>query len=177
MPIEYSTIKYFTSRLSYPMRGMLIPPDPEFKIVLIEPEIPQNTGNIARLCVATGSSLHIIGRPGFSLSEKMVRRAGLDYWPKLKIFRHDDLIQFKKSNPYSKLYYITTRTDKSYFDIKFSPGDAVVFGKESVGLPEELIEANYDNCYGIPITSDVRSLNIANAVSIVLFEALRQVTK
>lgn len=168
-----TTIKYFKSILPYPMRGKLIPPTPPLNVVLIEPEIPPNTGNIARLCIATGSILHIVGTPSFSFEEKEVKRAGLDYWDKLKLYFYDDLLCYREKHPLTRLLFFTTRTEKIYTSINFKPGDSLVFGKESVGLPEELIIKYKDNCYGIPVL-DVRSLNLANAVAIVLYEALRQ---
>ena len=149
-------------------------------IVLVEPEIPPNTGNIARLCAATGSTLHLVGKLGFRIDEQSVRRAGVDYWHLVEVKQHVDfahfLHAFGKSSGTStagKLHLFTALATKSYVGADYAPGDALVFGKESVGLPEELIEAHKDRLLGIPTLGAVRSLNLANAAGIALFEALR----
>jgi len=153
-------------------------PDPPFNIVLVEPEIPQNTGNIARLCAATGTILNLIEPLGFQLTDKQLKRAGLDYWESVTIHRHSSLEAFLQSaipNRQSKMLFFSTSGMKSYTEVEYRPGDYLIFGSESRGLPLELLEANPDNVYNIPMILDnVRSLNIANATSIVLYEALRQ---
>ena len=144
-----------------------------FRIVLVEPEIPPNTGAVARTCVATDSPLHLVGPLGFSLSEHAVRRAGLDYWPLLDLHRHDDLAGFSAAHPESRLSLFSANAERSYLEARPRPGDALVFGKESVGLSPELLEAHADRVFGIPTIGGVRSLNLSNAVAIVLYEALR----
>lgn len=150
-----------------------IPVNPP-QVVLIDPEIPQNTGNIARLCAATQCPLHLVGTLGFSIDDKAVRRAGLDYWPLVQLHRHVSLAQFEHAHPHSRLILCSARSARSYLDVDFQPGDALVFGKESVGLPRELIEERQEQVFAIPTMGAVRSLNLANAASIVLYEALRQ---
>lgn len=147
-----------------------------FHIILVEPEIPQNTGNIARLCAATGTNLHLVGKLGFSVDEKAVRRAGLDYWPLVTVTRHEDLssclLAIGEQNP----ILLTTKSSRCYVDAPFAPGSALVFGKETKGLSPEITNAYADGLYSIPtVENTVRSLNLANAVSIVLFEAIRQI--
>ncbi|MEO7330592.1 MAG: tRNA (cytidine(34)-2'-O)-methyltransferase [Minicystis sp.] len=149
--------------------------DPPFHLVLIEPEIPQNTGNIGRLAVATASPLHLVGRLGFRLDEHAVRRAGLDYWPLVQLAQHLDLAHFQLAYPTPRLRLFSAAARRSYLDAAFRPGDALVFGKESVGLDPALLARHEDSVFGIPTFGPVRSLNLANAVSIVLYEALRQV--
>ena len=144
-------------------------------VALVEPEIPQNTGNIARLCAATKTSLHIVGAPGFRLDDRAVRRAGLDYWPEVTLARHRDLDELRSSLPSARLVFFTTKADLPYFDWSFAPQDCLVFGSESRGLPEDLLRANWSHCVTIPMPNPkVRSLNLANAVAIVVYEALRQ---
>ena len=144
-------------------------------VALVEPEIPPNTGNIARLCAATNTPLHIVGVTGFRMDDRAVRRAGLDYWPEVQLTRHRDLESLYQSLPNARYVYLTTKADRSYTDWTFEPDDCLVFGRETRGLPEELLRANWDRCLKIPIRNEnVRSLNLANAVAIVLFEALRQ---
>lgn len=146
-------------------------------VALVEPEIPPNTGNIARLCAATLTPLHIVGVTGFRLDEKAVRRAGLDYWDAVDLRRHLDLAQLYESLPGSRFVYLTTKTDKIYTDFQFQKNDCLVFGPETRGLPEELLKSNRDNCLTIPMPNKkVRSLNLANSVGIVLYEALRQLS-
>lgn len=151
------------------------PVDPPFRIVLVEPEIPQNTGNIARLSVATQSPLHLVGRLGFRIDEHAVRRAGLDYWHLVQLEQHVHLDHFRHRHPGARLRLFSAVASRSYLDAEFRPGDALVFGKESVGLPPELVEGMPESVFGIPVIGPVRSLNLGNAVSIVLYEALRQV--
>ena len=145
------------------------------KVALVEPEIPQNTGNIARLCAATSTPLHIVGATGFRLDDKAVRRAGLDYWDQVDLSRHPNLDALTEVLTDSRLIYFTTKAERSYLDWEFTENDCLVFGRETRGLPVELLRANWDHCLKIPIlTSKVRSLNLANSVAIVLYEALRQ---
>ena len=145
------------------------------RVVLVEPEIPQNTGNIARLCAATNTPLHIVGATGFRLDERAVKRAGLDYWPEVELMRHHDLLELQTSFLDARLVYFTTKAELPYFEWKFKANDCLVFGRETRGLPEDLLRSNWDNCVTIPMLNPrVRSLNLANAVSIVLYEALRQ---
>jgi tRNA (cytidine/uridine-2'-O-)-methyltransferase len=145
-----------------------------FRVVLVEPEIPPNTGAVARTCVATGSPLHLVGPLGFSLDEHQVRRAGLDYWPLLELSRHVDLAAFTAAHPDARLHLLSAGAPRSYLDADFRPGDALVFGRESVGLSPALLEQHADRVIGIPTAGGVRSLNLSNAVAIVLYEALRQ---
>ena len=147
-----------------------------FHIALVEPEIPPNTGNIARLCAATFTDLHIVGVAGFRLDEKAVKRAGLDYWDEVKIYRHIDLAELYKSLPTSRFIYFTTKSERIYTDWQFQPNDCLIFGRETRGLPEDLLQANWERCLTIPMPNkNVRSLNLATSVGIVLYEALRQV--
>lgn len=150
-----------------------------FRVVLVEPEIPPNTGAVSRTCVATGSPLHLVGELGFKIDEHSVRRAGLDYWPLLELHRHVDLAELEATFPSARLHLFSANAERSYLDADFAPGDALVFGRESVGLPRRLLEAHADRVWGIPTVFDpraggVRSLNLSNAVSIVLYEALRR---
>jgi tRNA (cytidine/uridine-2'-O-)-methyltransferase len=142
--------------------------------VLVEPEIPPNTGNIARLCAATSSVLHLVGTLGFRVDEKSVRRAGIDYWHLVDVRRHLDLVHFRHALPDARWVLFSASAERSYLDADFRPGDALLFGRESVGLPDDLLARHADAVYGIPTLGAVRSLNLANAVSIVLYEALRQ---
>jgi tRNA (cytidine/uridine-2'-O-)-methyltransferase len=144
-------------------------------ICLVEPEIPPNTGNIARLCAATYTNLHIVGVTGFRLDEKAVKRAGLDYWDEVKLFRHRNLESLYEALPNSRFLYIETKAEQVYTDWQFWDNDCLVFGRETKGLPEQLLKANWERCLKIPMPNEnVRSLNLANSVAIVLFEALRQ---
>jgi tRNA (cytidine/uridine-2'-O-)-methyltransferase len=144
-------------------------------VALVEPEIPQNTGNIARLCAATRTPLHIIGVTGFRMDDRAVRRAGLDYWDEVSIVRHRDLDEFRASQPRARLIYFSTKGERSLWDHKFEAEDCLVFGPETRGLPETLLKENWERCLAIPMLNrNVRSLNLANAVSIALYEALRQ---
>jgi len=145
------------------------------RIALVEPEIPPNTGNIARLCAATRVPLHIVGVTGFRLDDKAVRRAGLDYWPEVILQRHPTLEDLQQSLPDARFLYLTTKASQSYAAWEFSDHDCLVFGRETRGLPEELLRANWERCLTIPMLNpNVRSLNLATAVGIVLYEALRQ---
>lgn len=147
----------------------------KFNIVLYEPEIPQNTGNIARLCACTGANLYLVGKLGFSLSDKYTKRAGLDYWDSVNLQRVDSLDELIAQNPDSKFYYLTTKSKVSYFDAKFEEGDFLVFGPESRGIPEDILFAEGANSITIPMKEGQRSLNLSNSVAIVLYEAIRQV--
>ena len=143
-------------------------------IVLLEPEMPANTGNIGRTCVATNSRLHLIEPLGFKLNEKMLKRAGLDYWDKLDVTVHSDYQDFLDKNPGAKIYMATTKAHKVYTEPEYEPDCYIMFGKESAGIPEEILLDNQENCVRIPMWGDIRSLNLSNSVSIVLYEALRQ---
>jgi tRNA (cytidine/uridine-2'-O-)-methyltransferase len=151
------------------------PITPPLHVVLVEPEIPPNTGNIARLCAATGSTLHLVGTLGFRIDEKAVRRAGIDYWHLVKVHQHLDLAHFRHAVPDARWILLSASAQKSYLDAGFRPGDALIFGRESVGLPDELLASHAESVFGIPTLGPVRSLNIANAASIVVYEALRQI--
>jgi tRNA (cytidine/uridine-2'-O-)-methyltransferase len=143
-------------------------------IVLLEPEMPANTGNIGRTCVATNSRLHLIEPLGFKLNEKMLKRAGLDYWDKLDVTVYSDYKDFLDKNPGAKIYMATTKAHKVYTEPEYEPDCYIMFGKESAGIPEEILLDNQENCVRIPMWGDIRSLNLSNSVSIVLYEALRQ---
>ena len=143
-------------------------------IVLHEPEIPQNTGNIARTCAATGSKLHIIKPMGFEIDDKKLKRAGLDYWHMLSITYYENLEDFFKKNEGGNFYFCTTKAPNTYSEATFSDGDFLFFGKETKGLPESLLSENLDKCIRIPMVADARSLNLSNSVAIVVYEALRQ---
>lgn len=143
-------------------------------IILHQPEIPANTGNIGRTCVATGTSLHLIEPLGFRLNEKEIKRAGMDYWEKLEVFRYVNFVEFKEKNPGAKIWMATTKARRVYTDADFGPEDFVMFGKESAGIPEEILVDYEDTCIRIPMLPDIRSLNLSNSVAIVLYEALRQ---
>jgi len=144
------------------------------QIVLLEPEIPQNTGNIARLCGALACPLHLVGELGFRIDDKAVRRAGLDYWHLVDVRRHDSLEAFGQAEPTAKLKLFSAVARRSYLEASFAPGDALVFGRESRGLPMELLEAHADQSFALPTMGAVRSLNLANTVAVVLYEAMRQ---
>ncbi|OGI22033.1 MAG: tRNA (uridine(34)/cytosine(34)/5-carboxymethylaminomethyluridine(34)-2'-O)-methyltransferase TrmL [Candidatus Melainabacteria bacterium RIFOXYA2_FULL_32_9] len=145
-----------------------------FRIVLIEPEIPQNTGNIARLCACTGCELYLVGKLGFLITDKHLKRAGLDYWDEVKIEQYNNLEELKEKFPDNNFYYLTTKAEKLYTEMQFKPGDFLVFGSETKGLPKELIEENINNSLKIPMKIERRSLNLSNCASIVLYEAIRQ---
>ncbi len=143
-------------------------------IVLHEPEIALNTGNIGRTCVATETRLHLIRPLGFRLSEKDIKRAGMDYWDKLDLTVYDDYDDFVKRNAGAKIYYATTKAHKVYTEASYEPDCFIMFGKESAGIPEEILVEHEEDCVRIPMWGDIRSLNLANSVSIILYEALRQ---
>ncbi|HJC79548.1 MAG TPA: tRNA (cytidine(34)-2'-O)-methyltransferase [Candidatus Mediterraneibacter excrementipullorum] len=143
-------------------------------IVLLEPEIPANTGNIGRTCVAAGARLHLIEPLGFSLSEKALKRAGMDYWKSLDVTTYIDYQDFLDRNPGAKIYMATTKAQKVYTEAAYEPDCYIMFGKESAGLPEEILVENKENCVRIPMIGDIRSLNLGNSAAIILYEALRQ---
>lgn len=143
-------------------------------IVLLEPEMPANTGNIGRTCVAANARLHLIEPLGFHINDKMLKRAGLDYWSLLDVTVYDNYRDFLEKNPGAKVYMATTKAPKTYSDIRFEPDCFIMFGKESAGIPENILLENQENCMRIPMTGEIRSLNLSNSVAIVLYEALRQ---
>jgi len=143
-------------------------------IVLFEPEIPANTGNIGRTCVATGVKLHLIEPLGFRLNEKAIRRAGMDYWQDLDVTIYMNFAEFKEKNPDAKIYMATTKASKVYTDMQYEDDCYIMFGKESAGLPEEMLAETRETCIRIPMTGESRSLNLGNSVAIILYEALRQ---
>jgi len=143
-------------------------------IVLVEPEIPGNTGNIARLCAATNSELHLVKPLGFSIEDKYLKRAGLDYWHLVKVHCHENFGEVLELYKGHNFYFNTTKAHKNYTEIQYGPDDLLVFGKETAGLPESLLAANHENCIRIPMVDDARSLNLSNAAAIVIYEALRQ---
>ena len=146
------------------------------RVALVEPEIPPNTGNIARLCAATRVPLHIVGVTGFRLDDRAVKRAGLDYWPEVTLERHATLDSLHSALQSARFVYLSKKADRVYTDWLFSPDDCLVFGRETRGLPEDLLRANWTNCLRIPLLNPkVRSLNLATSVAMVLGEALRQV--
>ena len=145
-------------------------------IVLVEPEIPPNTGNIARSCAATGAALHLVKPLGFSIDDKSLKRAGLDYWPYVDVTVHESLDEFMKEYEGARMFLATTKGGSIYTDIKFRDGDMILFGKETAGLPRDFIEEHKENAIRIPMSLDtrLRSLNLSNSANIILFEALRQ---
>jgi tRNA (cytidine/uridine-2'-O-)-methyltransferase len=146
-------------------------------VALVEPEIPPNTGNIARLCAAMRVPLHIVGVAGFRLDDRAVRRAGLDYWPEVSLHRHRDLAALGETLPQARFIYLTTKAERSYTDWQYEANDCLVFGRETRGLPEDLLHANWERCLTIPMLNPkVRSLNLSTSVAIVLCEALRQIS-
>lgn len=146
----------------------------KLNIVLFEPEIPANTGNIGRTCVATGTRLHLIEPLGFRLNEKSLRRAGMDYWHKLDVTRYIDYQDFLEKNPGAKIYMATTKAPKIYTEVSYEEDCYIMFGKESAGIPEEILLENQERAIRIPMNEEIRSLNLGNSVAIVLYEALRQ---
>ena len=146
----------------------------KLNIVLYEPEIPANTGNIGRTCVATGTKLHLIEPLGFSLSEKALKRAGMDYWSQLDVERYVNYEDFLQRNPGDKIYMATTKAKKIYSEASYEPDCYIMFGKESAGIPEEILVEHPEECVRIPMIGETRSLNLSNSVAIVLYEALRQ---
>lgn len=143
-------------------------------IVLHEPEMPANTGNIGRTCVAAGARLHLIEPMGFKVNEKSVKRAGLDYWDKLDVTIYDDYNDFLEKNPGAKIYMATTKAHQTYTEVSYANDCYIMFGKESAGIPEEILVEHEKDCIRIPMIGDIRSLNLSNSVAIVLYEALRQ---
>lgn len=146
----------------------------KLNIVLHQPEIPANTGNIGRTCVATGTRLHLIEPLGFRLNEKEIKRAGMDYWDDLEVIRYVNYEEFLEKNPGAKIYYATTKAQHTYTEANYEPDCYIMFGKESAGIPEEILLDNPDTCIRIPMLDSIRSLNLSNSVAIVLYEALRQ---
>ena len=145
----------------------------KLNIVLLEPEIPSNTGNIGRTCVATGTRLHLIEPLGFRLTEKNLKRAGMDYWKDLDVTTYINYEDFLEKNPGAKIYMATTKAPQVYTDVSYEPDCYIMFGKESAGIPEELLLENQERAVRIPMIGDIRSLNLANSVAVVLYEALR----
>ena len=143
-------------------------------IVLHEPEIPANTGNIGRTCLATGTSLHLIKPLGFDISDKAVRRAGMDYWKELDLHVYENFEEFVERNPGAKIYMATTKAKKAYTEVEYTENDFIMFGKESAGIPEEILVKYEETSVRIPMIGEIRSLNLSNSVSIILYEALRQ---
>ena len=146
----------------------------KLNIVLFEPEIPANTGNIGRTCVATGTRLHLIEPLGFRLNEKSVKRAGMDYWEHLDVTRYINFEDFLAKNPGAKIYMASTKAPRCYTEVQYEPDCFIMFGKESAGIPEEILLENQETAVRIPMMSEIRSLNLGNSVAIVLYEALRQ---
>ncbi|MCR5667759.1 MAG: tRNA (cytidine(34)-2'-O)-methyltransferase [Lachnospiraceae bacterium] len=146
----------------------------QLNVVLFEPEIPANTGNIGRTCVATNTRLHLIEPLGFRLNDKTVKRAGMDYWQDLDVIRYDDWDDFCEKNPDAKIYMATTKAKHTYTEVEFEPDCYIMFGKESAGIPEEILVQHPDTSIRIPMVGETRSLNLSNSVAIVLYEALRQ---
>ena len=150
-------------------------PKTNFKIVLVEPEIPNNTGNIGRTCVGTHCELHLVGKLGFEISDKQLRRAGLDYWPELEFHHHPTWEHWwQQVEDPGRVFFLTTKVQQTIYDQKFQAGDWLVFGKETKGLDEKILQKHPEQCLTIPFEGSVRSFNLANAVSIVAFEGLRQ---
>lgn len=143
-------------------------------VILLEPEIPQNTGNIGRTCCATGTKLHLIEPMGFRINEKNLKRAGMDYWDDLDVTIYDSFKDFMDQHPGIKIWMATTKAPHRYTDVEFGQDDYIMFGKESAGIPEEILVDNEDTCIRIPMNPEIRSLNLANSVAVVLYEALRQ---
>lgn len=143
-------------------------------IVLVEPEIPGNTGNIARLCAATGSELHLVKPLGFSIEDKYLKRAGLDYWHLVKVHCHENYAAMEAALAGKRFFFNTTKANRHYAEISYTADDVLVFGKETAGLPEELLAQHPEQCIRIPMIADARSLNLSNAVAIVVYEGLRQ---
>jgi tRNA (cytidine/uridine-2'-O-)-methyltransferase len=144
-----------------------------FNVVLVEPEIPPNTGNVGRLCLATGSTLHLVKPLGFSLDDRQLQRAGLDYWKDLEVWMWDSFAQLQSAHADARYFFVTTKSQRSYYNVEFRAGDFLIFGRETKGLPEPLLAGNAERTITIPMLG-TRSLNLATAVAIVLFEAVRQ---
>lgn len=145
-----------------------------FNIVLVQPEIPQNTGNIARTCAVTGCALHLVRPLGFTVNDRHLKRAGLDYWNELEIHYYDSFLELEAKYADSRFYLFTTHAQRSYSEAYFRPGDFLVFGKETAGLGQELIDRRSDDCVRIPMRESLRSLNLSNSVAIAVYEGLRQ---
>ena len=145
-----------------------------FNIVLVEPEIPQNTGNIVRTCAATGCRLHLVRPLGFEVSDKYLKRAGLDYWHFVEITYYDSVEQLLRLHAGANFYFFSTKAEKTHSDVRYAEGDFLVFGKETKGLPESLLRAHYDRCVRIPMLGEIRSLNLSNSVAIAVYEGWRQ---
>ena len=143
-------------------------------IVMVEPEIPQNTGNVARTCAATGARLHLVGKMGFTPDDKKLKRAGLDYWYLLDITYYENLEYFYAKNPHGNFYYFSTKAPQKYTDVTYPDGAYLVFGREDQGLPESLLHANPQTCVRLPMKGEARSLNLSNSVAVGVYEALRQ---
>lgn len=151
-------------------------PDPPLRVVLVEPEIPPNTGNIARSCAATGTRLDLVHPLGFEISDKQLKRAGLDYWPHVNLHEHDSLAACLQDQPHGRSWYLSKKATRSLYDAEFLPGDALIFGPETRGLPEDLLEDVGAQALRIPMQgTSVRSLNLASSVAVTLYEALRQI--
>lgn len=146
----------------------------KINIVLVQPEIPQNTGNIARTCAVTGAKLHLVKPLGFSVDNKYLKRSGLDYWDKLDVEYHESLEEFLQKYKEEKLFFATTKAVNTYADVEYTDNCFILFGKETSGLPEELLKENKENCIRIPMKNTLRSLNLSNSVAIIVYEALRQ---
>ena len=146
----------------------------DINIVLYNPEIPQNTGNISRTCAVTGAALHIIRPTGFEISDRTLKRAGLDYWDKLDVTYYDSFDEFLERNPHAPMYFFSSHAENSYADVSYPDGVFLVFGRESVGLPEELVKANADRALRIPMLPTLRCLNLSNSVAVAVYEVLRQ---
>ena len=144
-----------------------------FNVVLVEPEIPPNTGNVGRLCLATRSTLHLVGPLGFSIDDRQLKRAGLDYWDEVDVREWSSLDELRRTNVSGRFFYLTTKGKQPYFEVRFRPRDFLVFGRETKGLPERVLQENRESCITIPMHG-TRSLNLATAVAVVLFEAMRQ---
>lgn len=149
-------------------------PITSFHIVLVNPEIPANTGNIARTCAATGAHLHLVRPLGFSTDDRVLKRAGLDYWYAVNISYYDSFEEVKATHPEGRFFFASTRSNKPYSDFHYQDGDFFVFGKETAGLPQQLLDEHADTCLRIPMTDKVRSLNLSNSAAILIYEALRQ---
>ena len=145
-----------------------------FNVVLVEPEIPPNTGNVGRLCLATGAHLHLVKPLGFSIEDKALKRAGLDYWQDVKVTTWESFADLQSAQPGARFFFLTTKASRAYWDVEFRDGDFLVFGRETKGLPEPLLNANPEHCLTIPMPGTTRSLNLATAVGIVLYEGVRQ---
>jgi tRNA (cytidine/uridine-2'-O-)-methyltransferase len=143
-------------------------------IVLLEPEIPGNTGNIGRTCMVTGSRLHLIEPLGFKINEKALKKAGMDYWSELDVTTYVNYEDFQKSNPFAKIYMVETKGEKCYTQVNYEPDCFIMFGKESAGIPDDILKENMERCVRIPMEKSSRSLNLCNSVAVVLYEALRQ---